>query len=155
MPKFRTELFGQLIYDPEISYEDLLPLEEELISLVTARLEEWRGRFITFESEGDRTYFQCLFQDFDEEIFAGISKALKPLTGGKGISGSPGNPENLVNLTNLPNLNGRIECKLFFVDKELSAVYFYALNKGKSVGRKVELPSAGAIDKALTEGRGY
>lgn len=143
MPKFRTELFGQLIYDPEISYEDLLPLEEELISLVTARLEDFRGRFITFESEGDRTYFQCLFQDFGEEMFAEISKALKNLTGGKGGSEDQG------------NLNGRVECKLFFVDKELSAVYFYALNKGKSVGRKVELPAAGAIDKALAEGRGY
>jgi hypothetical protein len=143
MPKFRTELFGQLIYDPEISYEDLLPLEEELINLVTARLEEFRGRFITFESEGDRAYFQCLFQDFGAAMFANISKSLKNLTVGKGGLGGLG------------DLGGRIEGKLLFVDKELSAVYFYTLNKGKLAGRKVELPAAGAIDKALAEGRGY
>ncbi|MDR1125126.1 MAG: hypothetical protein LBM64_03570 [Deltaproteobacteria bacterium] len=137
MPKFRTELFGQFIYDPEISYEDLLPLEEELINLVTARLEEFRGRFITFESEGDRTYFQCLFQDFGAAMCADISKSLKTLTAGKG---GPG---------------GRIEGKLLFVDKELSGVCFYALNKGKASGREVELPAAGSIDKALAEGRGY
>lgn len=137
MPKFRTELFGQLIYDPEISYEELLPLEERLIGLVTARLEGFSGRFITFESEGDRTYFQCLFQDFEESVCAAIGKELKGLTGGRAEYG------------------GRVECKLFFVDKELSAVHFYALNQGKAAGRKIELPLAGAIDKALHAGREY
>lgn len=137
MPQFRTELFGQIIYDPEISYEDLLPLEEELTGLLTARLKEFRGRFITFESEGDRTYFQCLFQEFGEGMLAEINKALTAFTGGKSGHG------------------GRIECKLLFVDKELSAVYFYALNKDKPLRRKVELPAAGPIDNALSEGRGY
>ena len=127
MPKHRTELFGQLIYAPEISYEDLLPLEEQLTAFVTEKLEAAKAKFIHFEPEADRTCFQCVFNEFGEELFASIGAELKKRT------------------------DARCECKLFFVDKELSSVYFYALSKGKLKASKMDLPAAGPIDRALRE----
>lgn len=130
MPKYSTELFGQLIYAPEISYDDLLPLEEELTGLVTQTLEEHKAQFIHFESEGDRTFFQCVFRDFGEEFFGAIARTLAK------------------------RADGKVECKLFFVDKELGSAYFYALQKGKLKANKVTLPTAGPIDTALRAERG-
>lgn len=125
MPKYRTELYGQLIYSPDISYEDLLPLEEDLMAHVTEKLEASKAHFVHFESEGDRTFFQCVFQEFGEELFALVARSIAVKT------------------------DGKVECKLFFVDKELSSVYFYALSKGKLKANKVALPVAGPIDNAL------
>lgn len=127
MPKYRTELFGQLIYSPDISYEDLLPLEEDLMSHATEKLEAAKAHFIHFESEGDRTFFQCVFREFGEELFASVAKSLAVKT------------------------DGQVECKLFFVDKELSSVYFYALSKGRLKANKVALPVSGPIDKTLQD----
>jgi hypothetical protein len=131
MPKYRTELFGQLIYSPEISYADLLPLEEELMLFVRQTLEQFDGQFISFEPEGDHTFFQCVFQGCADSLFTSIGQTLKE------------------------KIAGLVEGKLFFVDKALSAVYFYALNKGALQGQKMVLPAAGPIDKAMSEGKGY
>ncbi|MDR2893392.1 MAG: hypothetical protein LBV80_09985 [Deltaproteobacteria bacterium] len=125
MPKNRTELFGQLVYAPEISYEDLLPLEEKLIAAVSEKLEAAKAKFVNFESEGDRTFFQCVFNEFGEEFFASLAAQIKK------------------------DMDARCECKLFFVDKELVAAYFYAINKGKLKVGKMPLPAAGPIDRAL------
>jgi hypothetical protein len=131
MPKYRAELFGQLIYSPEISYEDLLPLEDELIIFVRQTLENVNARFISFEQEGDHTFFQCVFQNFDESFFASLGHMLKD------------------------KIKNKVEGKLFFVDKALSSVYFYALNNGALKTHKVTLPMAGPIDKELSEGKTY
>ncbi|MDR2826366.1 MAG: hypothetical protein LBV76_06175, partial [Deltaproteobacteria bacterium] len=126
MPKYSAELFGQLIYSPEISYEDLLPLEEELVLFVRQTLEHFNGQFISFEPEGDHTFFQCVFQNFDESFFTSVGQMLKD------------------------KIKDKVEGKLFFVDKALSSVYFYALNNGALQAHKVTLPTAGPIDKAVS-----
>ena len=124
MPKYRTELFGQFIYSPDISYDDMLSLEDELKVFVSEKMEEFGGAFLHFESEGDRTFFQCVFSEFDENLFNATASALN-------------------------RTDGKVESKLFFVDKELVSAYFYALSKGKLSGHKVSLPAAGPVDKAL------
>ena len=125
MPKYSCELFGQIIYAPEISYDDLLPLEEALMALATETLEDQGAQFIHFESEGDRTFFQCIFREFGEDRFSSLARKLAP------------------------QADGRIEWKLFFVDKELGGALFYGIEKGKIKANKVTLPAAGPIDTAL------
>jgi hypothetical protein len=130
MPKYRTELFGQLIYSPETSYEDLLPLEEKLILFIRQTLEQFDAQFISFEPEGDHTFFQCVFQSFDAALFTSIVDSLKS------------------------SLDDKVEAKLFFVDKALSAGYFYTLSIEAVQAHKVSLPASGPIDRAMSEDAG-
>lgn len=74
MPKYQIELFGQMIYGADLSYDDLLTLEAEIQAFITQSLTAAGGEFMAFESEGDRTFFQCAFQSCDEELAAGLAQ---------------------------------------------------------------------------------
>lgn len=127
MPKYRTELFGQVIYAGEISYDDLLMLESDIKSFITGSLEAAGGEFLSFESEGDRTFFQCAFQACDGETTEGLAK------------------------TFAARMNKNLESKLMFVDRLLNRHVFYAINHRKVQEKLMALPEAGPIDKDLTE----
>lgn len=125
MPKYQTELFGQVIYAAEISYDGLLSLESDMQAFITGILEKAGGQFLAFESEGDRTFFQCAFTSLDEkkaEELAGLFAA---------------------------RVNAQFECKLMFVDRMLDCHLFYTINKEKSSLQKLKMPESGPIDKAL------
>ena len=130
MPKHRVEVFGQIIYAPEISYDDLLGLENEIVGLVSALLEDMRAEFIAFESEGDRTFFQCALQSCDREKAKSMAARLAE------------------------KIKDQWECKILFVDKMLFEHYFYALNQRGGKSKKLLLPEAGPIDKALAAAGG-
>lgn len=125
MPKHRTELFGQFIYDPEISYDDLLALEEEVTAFISESLTKHGGSFISFEPEGDRTFFQCAFSEYSEKLFKDVCKTLRSKIG------------------------TQTECKLLFVDKMMQASYFFGLNHKNTVAERFTHKVAGPIDKAL------
>lgn len=128
MPKYRTELFGQVIYAAEISYDELLKLESEFKDFITESLEAAGGEFPDFESEGDRTFFQCVFQSCGSETMEGLAETFKA------------------------RMNKNLESKLMFVDKMLCRHVFYGINHKKIQEKSVALPEAGPIDKSLNEG---
>ncbi|MDR2051463.1 MAG: hypothetical protein LBQ63_06825 [Deltaproteobacteria bacterium] len=125
MPKHRVELFGQIIYAPELSYDALLDLENGIKASAAAILEDFQAEFITFESEGDRTFFQCVFPDCD----AGMNERIAGRFIGK--------------------MNPHLECKLLFVDRMLYRHWFHALTHRGGIRKEINLPEAGPIDKAL------
>lgn len=127
MPKYQTELFGQVIYSAEISYDALLALEAEMQSFIVESLEAAGGEFLAFESEGDRTFFQCAFQSCDAKL---AEKLAKRFAG---------------------RIDKNLESKLMFVDRMLSSHIFYAINSKNTQLEKIELPPAGPIDKALRD----
>lgn len=125
MPKYRTEVFGQFAYAPEISYEDLLKLEEKLTIFATKTLTDQGAEFIHFESEGDQTFFQCVFSKFDDAFFKKVSKAFAAKT------------------------SKQIECKMLFVDKQMGAISLYSMRDKEVSNQKHELPPSGPIDAAI------
>lgn len=125
MPKYGTELFGQVIYAPEISYDDLLALEEEIKGFVTASLEAAGGEYLSFESEGDRTFFQCAFQSCDQAIMEALAR------------------------TFAKRMDKQLESKLLFVERLLGRHVFYAVNHRRTREEVITLPAAGPIDEAL------
>lgn len=125
MPKHRAELFGQIIYDPEISYDELLGLENDMKNFTLSTLEDCRAQFISFESEGDRTFFQCAFQECRQDLSEKIAAIFAS------------------------RMTKQLECKLFFVDKMLYEHYFYIVTPRGGKAKKLTLPEAGPIDKAL------
>ncbi len=125
MPKYKTEVFGQFIYSPEISYDELLKLEEDIKSFITDTMESFGAEFLAFESEGDRTFFQGILQERGGELAEKIAAAFTR------------------------KLNEHTECKLMFVDKMLCEHHFYALNHKGAKLEKMTMPAAGPLDKAL------
>jgi hypothetical protein len=130
MPKYGTEAFGQVIYASEISYDELIGLENQVKDSLVELLEDFQAEFITFESEGDRTFFQCALPRLVEGQAKRLAARLAKL------------------------LDKRLECKILFVDKMLFAHYFYSISAKKSKEVKLTLPEAGPIDKALAAGSG-
>ena len=125
MPKYQTELFGQVIYASEISYDALLALENEIKSFITDTLEKESGEYLGFESEGDRTFFQCVFQSCDDACMERLA--------GKFAQ----------------RMHSHLESKLLFVERMLGQSVFYGINHKKIKKQVITLPEAGPIDKAL------
>lgn len=125
MPKYRTELFGQVIYATEISYDELLTLEDDVKSFITGTIEAAGGEYLGFESEGDRTFFQCAFQFCDSEMMNGLAKTFKG------------------------RMDKHLESKLMFVDRMLSQHMFFGINHKKIQEKSMIMPEAGPIDKTL------
>lgn len=125
MPKYKTEIFGQFIYSPEISYDELLELEDEIKAFITDTLDSAGAEFLAFESEGDRTFFQCVLQDSDEENSEQIAGRFAA------------------------RLNNTLECKMMFVNKMLDMHFYYAMNHKGIKLEKIILPPAGPMDRAL------
>lgn len=127
MPKYQTELFGQVIYAKEMSYDALLALEDEIKDFITVSLEKEGGQYLGFESEGDRTFFQCAFQTCDEECMDRLAKKFAK------------------------RMHNHLESKLMFVERMLNKHVFYGINHKKAQKQLIKLPEAGPIDKALME----
>jgi len=125
MPKHAVEIFGQVIYAPEMSYDELLGLETSAISLLTDLLEDLHVEFLAFESDGDRTFFQCALGTCDEKKAGNLAARLAE------------------------KLDSRLECKFMCVDRMLFEHLFFAINRQEHKEMKLTLPEAGPIDKSL------
>ncbi|MDL2279286.1 hypothetical protein LJC15_01300 [Desulfovibrio sp. OttesenSCG-928-G11] len=121
MAQFATELFVQCVYGAEISYEELLTLEGEIKVALTDVMEKNGGEYIHFEEMGDTMRMQCVFPEFDENLFHAVC-------------------EGAANL-----MDGRVEARMLFVDKDLDGALFYTLSDGDWQECMVGLAPAGPI----------
>lgn len=127
MAQNATELFAQFVYSLELSYHSLLERESELKVLATEILEQNGGEFIHFEEMGDTMRAQCVFARYDEDLFHDICEDVAPL------------------------MDGFVEARLLFVNKDLDELHIYAINNGKWSESCLRLPHAGPIGKAVLE----
>ncbi|MDL2271759.1 hypothetical protein LJC23_01855 [Desulfovibrio sp. OttesenSCG-928-I05] len=124
MATYKTELFGHLVYSPELSYEDLLAREEEAKLLLQNVLMEHGAEFLNFEALGDTLRAQCVFSGGDEAFYQDICNAMSPV------------------------LRDGITGRLLFVDKDLEILHLYALADGKWQEAVMQLPQPGFLDLA-------
>ena len=127
MAQFATELLAQFVYSLELSYDDLIACEEDLKAKATVFFEQNGGEFIQFEAMGDTLRAQCLFLNYDETLFHQLCEDLLPL------------------------INGDIEARLLFVNKDLESLHLYTLTHGKWQECCMMLPVAGPLGHALRE----
>lgn len=86
MDKNRCEVFGQLLYDESLTYEELLEIEKQLINRVNEILQ-WAGAVhIDFTPHGDDLLFQCAFEAYSGPVFQDIAQNLAAVLPAK-ISG--------------------------------------------------------------------
>ncbi|SBV93505.1 conserved hypothetical protein [uncultured delta proteobacterium] len=115
----KVEVFGHVVYSPDLSYDDLLAREEGIKAMVQTVLEKAGGDFIHFEALGDALRFQCVLTEEREEAFHAICDNLAPAV-----------------------KNG-LDARLLMVDKDLDTLYFYSVTGGKWQEALVGLPPAG------------
>ena len=118
MAKFDCELFGHFVYGPELSYNDLLAREAELVDAIHAALDASGGEHIDFTPTGDALRVQCVFAHHEEAAFHTACAAVAPL------------------------LRGDVQGRMLFVDKGLDMLHLYLLADGRWRESGLRLPAA-------------
>ena len=127
MAHYVAELFVQCVYDLDLTYHELLAAEGELKPALTAALEQNGAEFIHFEELGDTMRIQCVFSAHGDHLFHAVCDAFAPL------------------------MDGRIEARLLFVEKNLDVLHYYTISEKKWQEAVLHLPAAGPLTNALRE----
>jgi len=127
MAHYAAELFVQCVYSLDLTYHELLATEGELKPALTAALEQNGAQFIHFEEMGDTMRVQCVFPAHDEYLFHAVCDAFAPF------------------------MDGRVEARLLFVDKNLDLLHYYTISEKKWQEAVLALPAAGPLTRALRE----
>lgn len=69
MVKHNCELFGHMLYSPDISYNELYALEADLIDELHDALEKIGAEHIDLVGLGDALRVQCVLTEYSEPIF--------------------------------------------------------------------------------------
>lgn len=120
----KIELFGHIVYSPDLSYHDLLEREESVKNMVQEVLESSGGSYIHFEALGDTLRFQCALAEERDEIFHNICDDFAP------------------------HVKDGLDARLLIVDKDLDTLYSYSIVNGKWQEAVIGLPAAGRLDDA-------
>lgn len=80
MARFRYECFCTLVYDNELTYEEVLERETALETRMGEILESCGGKHVDFVSIGDSLRIQCAFVDWRPEDFRLLCAEMAELT---------------------------------------------------------------------------
>ena len=112
-----TELYAQLSYGEQLTYEELLDVEEKLIASLQDLLERAEAMHLDFVQQGDCLLLQCVFSSPKRYIFRKIAMHIAGI---------------------LPD---HVSGRLFFLDKMLESVHLYWVEPGswREVIREIPL----------------
>jgi hypothetical protein len=127
MARYAVEMFGHLVYSPELSYDDLLSLESDLMVGLTGIIAGQGGEFTHFEAMGDTMRVQCVFVEHGEKLFHSFCSELALL------------------------MDGNVEARVLFVDKDLDMLHVYTLNGGTWRECCISLPAPGPLTLAMRD----
>lgn len=102
-----NELYAQLSYGEQLTYEELLEVEEKLIVSLQDLLERAEAMHLDFMQQGDCLLLQCVFSTPKRYIFRKIAMHIAGI---------------------LPD---HVSGRLFFLDKMLESVHLYWVEPGR------------------------
>lgn len=105
MTNYTCELFGHFVYAEHLSYQELLDREAMLMRDTEEALRSCQAAHLHYTPLGDELMLQCVFKDYDVELFHEICEALSPL------------------------LCQAVQGRLLFVDKHLNTLDIYAVTE--------------------------
>lgn len=123
MAHFRYECFCTLVYDSELTYEEVLNREAALETRMTEILESCGGRHIDFVPDSDSLQIQCAFADWQPEDFRLLCAEMAELT--------------------VDGVRGR----LLVVRKDLDEISIALLAEGGPILARVPLPDPGGTER--------
>ena len=121
MAQLQIELFGHIAYHHELSYHDMLNLEESFKLTLQSILDEAGAEFINFEPQGDILRFQCMFAEPGEARYHDICDKLAE------------------------HVTKYLDVRLLFVDKDFEGVYFYSIARGTWQEAIIAIPPPGYL----------
>lgn len=105
MSNYACELFGHFIYADQLSYQELLDREAMLTRDTEEMLRSHQAEHLNYTPSGDELMLQCVFKEYDVDLFHDVCEALSPL------------------------LCQAVQGRLLFVDKHLGSLHMYALTE--------------------------
>ena len=102
-----NELYAQLSYGEQLTYEELLEVEEKLIVSLQELLERAEAMHLDFMQQGDCLLLQCVFSSPRRYVFRKIAMHIAGI---------------------LPD---HVSGRLFFLDKMLETVHLYWVEPGR------------------------
>ncbi len=117
MAKYRYEMFGNLTYGEDLTYEELITHEQELTAGLTDQLQDMGASHIDFRPLGDALYVQCVFDDQDARNFEEVCAAAARLAG------------------------EHMEGRLLFFGRDLGRLYCFFMAEGRWQGGRLNLPT--------------
>jgi hypothetical protein len=117
MAKYRYEMFGNMTYGEEMTYEELIEHEQNLIAGMSDFLSEMGASHIDFRPLGDALYVQCVFDDQDARNFEDVCEAAARLAG------------------------DHMEGRLLFFGRDLRRLYCFFMADGAWQGGRLNMPT--------------
>lgn len=117
MAIFRCSMFGHIVYDDKLTYQELLDTEARVTALMHTVLEECGAQHIDFTPQADALLVECLFPDVDRDVNHDLCDAV------------------------IRHLGPGVLARFLFVDRRMDSAVFYFLGRGKWQEQALSIPA--------------
>ncbi len=117
MAIFRCSMFGHIVYDDKLTYQELLDTEARVTALMQNALEECGAQHIDFAPEADALLMECLFSDMDRAAHRVLCDTV------------------------IRQLGPGVLARFLFVDRRMDDIAFYFLGRGKWQEQAFSVPT--------------
>ena len=113
---FHCSMFGHIVYDDKLTYQELLDLEDRVTVTIRTALENFGAQYLEFSPQADALLLECLFPEMDRRINTALCDAL------------------------IRQLGAKVLARLAFMDRRMDHVAFYFLGCGKWKEQVLSIP---------------
>ena len=128
--RYPCEMYGQIFYSPELSYNDLYAHEHRLVDELTEFLNTNSAMHLDFTPDGDSLRFQCELDTYGEDIFHQLADGISAIAIGRGA------------LATVASAHGRGRCACRLVGAA-------AMAGGAMAGRRAAAPACTVGGRSL------
>jgi len=116
MATFNCVMFGQILYDDNLTYQELLATEQNVKLVVQDTLQKFGAQHFDFTPQADSLLLECLLPVMERQVSRSICDAINRQLG--------------------PQVLARFE----FVDRQMNNTVFYFLGRGKWQEQVLNIP---------------
>lgn len=117
MANFDCTMFGHILYDDKLTFQELLDTETRVMAVMQAALEECGAQHITFTGQADSLMMECVFPQVDRDNNHILCDAV------------------------IRHLGPGVLARFMFADRQMDSVAFYFLGRGKWQEQVLSVPN--------------
>lgn len=116
MATFACSMFGQILYDDNLTFQELLETEERIKDLMQAALCEYGAQHFDFTAQADSLLMECVFPEMNRENNHEICDSI------------------------IRHLGPNVLARFMFMDRYMDSVAFYFMGRGKWHEQALNVP---------------
>lgn len=116
MATYGCVMFGHILYDDKLTWQELIETEARVTRLMQSALEEVGARHIDFIAQGDALLVECVFPEVNRETNQALCNAV------------------------IRDLGASVLARFMFVDRQMDSTVFYFLGRGKWQEQALSVP---------------